>query len=237
MINHLPFYISFIFVLATVFTLFMLHKSIRKSNLETIRNKSNTILFGLIIWLIIQAILTLSNVYKSEPNSFPPKIILFGVLPAIITIVALFVSKNGRQFIDSLVLTEITFLHIVRIPVEVVLFWLFVYKAIPQLMTFEGRNFDILAGISAPFIVYFGLYKQKLNKQIILFWNFICLALLINIVAIAILSTPSTIQKFGLEQPNVAILYFPFSWLPTFIVPIVLFSHLVAIRQLIKNKH
>jgi len=52
----------------------------------------------------------------------------------------------------------------------------------------------------------------------------------------ALFSAPSPIQKFAFDQPNIAILNFPFSWLPTFIVPIILFGHLTSIRQLIKYK-
>ena len=54
-------------------------------------------------------------------------------------------------------------------------------------------------------------------------------------VANAVLSAPFAFQKFGFDQPNIAILYFPFIWLPCCIVPIVLFSHLVTIRQIIKT--
>jgi hypothetical protein len=100
-------------------------------------------------------------------------------------------------------------------------------------MTFEGRNFDILSGITAPFIYYFGFIKNKLDKKIILAWNFLCLGLLINIVGIALLSAPFPFQKFAFSQPNIALAYFPFVWLPCCIVPLVLFSHLVTIRQLI----
>ena len=75
---------------------------------------------------------------------------------------------------------------------------------------------------------------------IILIWNFICFGLLINIVVNAILSAPFPFQKFAFDHPNIAILYFPFVWLPCCIVPIVLLSHLAAIRQIInaltKNK-
>ncbi|HVF96549.1 MAG TPA: hypothetical protein VM871_04480, partial [Flavisolibacter sp.] len=39
---------------------------------------------------------------------------------------------------------------------------------------------------------------------------------------------------FAFDQPNIAVLYFPFIWLPSFIVPVVLLSHLVCIRQLLK---
>ena len=180
--------------------------------------------------------MTLKNIYYSDTNTFPPKIILIGILPTILTVILLFATSKGRRFIDSLPLKNLTYLNIVRIPVEIVLFWLFLNKVLPELMTFDGRNFDIIAGIRAPIVAYFGLSKTKLNRKTILLWNFICLGLLVNIVVNALFSAPSPIQKFAFDQPNIAILNFPFSWLPTFIVPTVLFGHLVSIRQLIKYK-
>jgi hypothetical protein len=136
---------------------------------------------------------------------------------------------------DSLPLKLLTYLNVVRILVELVLYALFVFKAIPELMTFEGRNFDILAGISAPFVAYFGFTRLRIGRKALLAWNIICLGLLLNIVVNALLSAPSPVQRFAFEQPNIAILYFPFSWLPAFIVPVVLFGHLVSIRQLYRQ--
>lgn len=236
MIDNLPTYITLTFALTTVATLLFFIWAIRSSTAERTRKKSTFIFLGLICWLAIQALLTLNNVYKTDTHSFPPRIMLMGILPTVFTIILLFATSKGRQFIDSLPLKNLTYLHVVRIPVEIVLFWLFLNKAIPELMTFEGRNFDILAGITAPIIAYFGLTKQKIPRKAILIWNFICLALLANIVVNAFFSVPSPIQKFAFEQPNIAILNFPFSWLPTFIVPIVLFGHLASIRQLLKRK-
>lgn len=236
MIENLPTYISIIFGLTTVATLAMFFWTVKSSDSEMVRHNSTKIVFGLALWLIIQAVLTFRNVYNSDTNFFPPKILLFGILPAILTIIVLFVTSKGQQFIDSLPLRNLIYLNIVRIPVELVLYWLFLNSVIPELMTFEGRNFDIIAGITAPIIAYFGLTKGKVGKNVILLWNFVCLGLLINIVVNAFLSAPSPIQKFAFEQPNIAILYFPFSWLPTFIVPIVLFGHLTSIRQLLKRK-
>jgi hypothetical protein len=237
MLDNLPGYITLTFALTTVATLILFIWTIRNSADAATRKKSTLILIGLTIWLIIQAVLPLNDFYNSDTNSFPPKIARIGILPTLLTIILLFATSKGRQFIDSLPLKQLTYLHIVRIPVEIVLFWLFLSKAIPELMTFEGRNFDILAGITAPLIAYFGITKNKLSRDAILIWNFICLGLLINIVVNALLSTPSPIQKFAFDQPNIAILYFPFSWLPAFIVPIVLFSHLAAIRQLLKQRN
>ena len=102
-------------------------------------------------------------------------------------------------------------------------------------MTFEGRNFDILSGISAPIMAWLAFRNGKINRPLLLIWNVLALLLLINIVTNAILSVPSPLQKFAFDQPNVGILYFPFIWLPSTVVPIVLFSHLVSFYQLLKK--
>ncbi|MDV4042963.1 hypothetical protein CMT37_09000 [Elizabethkingia anophelis] len=237
MLENLPLYITFIFGLTTVLTLMLFFWTIKNSNLSTVRQHSIKILISLILWMIIQAVLTLQNVYSANIDFFPPTILLFGILPTIFTITVLFATKRGRQFIDSLPILNLTYLNIVRVPVEFILFWLFLNKATPKLMTFEGRNFDILAGISAPIIAYFGLTKRKISRKVILLWNFICLILLVNIVVDAFLSAPSPVQKFAFDQPNIAVLHFPFSWLPTFIVPMILFGHLTSIRQLLKYRN
>ncbi|MFB1003516.1 MAG: hypothetical protein QMC70_05190, partial [Bacteroidia bacterium] len=166
--------------------------------------------------------------------SLPPHfLVLFP--PVFILMIIVFNSKKGKQFIDSLDLKTLTLLHIVRIPVEFCLLWLFMAEAIPQLMTFEGRNFDIIAGITAPivFILYF--IRNKISKNIMLGWNVLMLLFLINIIINALLSAPLPFQQFAFDQPNMGIFYFPYVWLPSFILPSVFFSHLVAIRRLSKS--
>lgn len=134
---------------------------------------------------------------------------------------------------DDFDVKTLTLLHIVRIPVELILYSLYLHKVVPEVMTFEGRNFDILCGITAPFVYYFGYIKQILSKKIVLAWNVICLLLLANIVVTAVSAAPFSFQRLAFDQPNIALLYFPFVWLPSFIVPAVLFAHLSAIRKLL----
>lgn len=223
--SQLPFYISFVFVLTTLITVLLFSMAAKKPK---------TTLIILIIWLILQAAISLTGFYKIT-NNIPPRFIL-STLPPAIFIVILFLTAKGRKYIDQLDIRILTVLHTVRIAVEIVLLWLFFNKAVPQIMTFEGRNFDILAGLSAPFIFYFGFYKKQISRGVMLFWNFLCIGLLINIVSIAILSAPFPFQRFAFDQPNIAILYFPYVWLPCCIVPLVLFSHLATIRQLLNKK-
>jgi hypothetical protein len=223
--ENLPFDISLFFGLTSLTAVLFFYHATRHS-------KATIII--LLAWLGLQTFIGLSG-FCTFTNTIPPRFLLL-VLPPIIFVIGLFLTSKGRQFIDSLNIKTLTILHIIRIPVEIVLYLLFIHKAVPKLMTFEGRNFDILAGLSAPIIFYFGFIKNRIPNNIILLWNFICLGLLMNIVVNAVLSAPFTFQKFGFDQPNVAILYFPFIWLPSCIVPIVLLSHLVTIRQIVNAR-
>ena len=223
--ENLPVYISIVFGLITLLTVFLFYKAAHHSTLA---------IAIIATWLLVQGIIASTGFY-SVTNSFPPRFILL-VLPPLVLIVVLFATKKGRRFIASLDIKTLALLNIVRVPVEIVLLWLFLHNSIPQIMTFEGRNFDILSGLTAPVIYYFGFVRKTLNNKILIAWNVLCLILLINIVTLAILSAPFPFQQLSFDQPNVAILYFPFIWLPCCIVPLVLFSHLVSIRQLTREQ-
>jgi hypothetical protein len=103
-------------------------------------------------------------------------------------------------------------------------------------MTFEGRNLDILSGLTAPLVYYFAFVQKTLGRKGQLLWNVACIALLMNIVGTAALAAPTPFQKLAFEQPNVGVLYFPFVWLPGVVVPLVLLSHLASVRQLLRKK-
>jgi hypothetical protein len=223
LMETIPIYVSLTLVLATILTCWFFWKASRYSK---------TVLIILLAWLVIQAAMAFTGFYR-DYSVLPPRFLLAIGPPMLLTII-LFLTRPGRAFIDRLQLDTLTILHIVRIPVEIVLFWLYLAKGVPEIMTFEGGNWDMISGITAPFIYYLGFVSWKLWPRTILVWNLICLALLLNIVRIAILSTPYPFQKFGLDQPNVAIFYFPFVWLPSVIVPVVLLSHLASIKKLIK---
>jgi hypothetical protein len=220
--SQLPLFISLLFVLTALLTALLFSNAVKKRS---------AILLILASWLIVQGALGLIGFYKIDSQN-PPKIFLM-LIPPLAIIVLLFITSRGKQFIDGLDLKILTILHTVRIPVEIVLFLLYLNRLVPLVMTFEGRNFDILAGLTAPIIYYFGFCRSRYNPRLILVWNFLSTGLLANIIIIAMLSLPSSFQKFGFDQPNIAILYFPFVWLPSVIVPLVLLSHLAAIRQIL----
>lgn len=221
--ENVPGYVSVVFLGITLLTLFLFYRAIHKNK--------NVFVIVLAV-AAVQALLSQKGFYLAT-EAVPPRLI-FILLPMIILIITAFTTASGKRFIDSIDLTRYTYLHTIRIGVEVVLLWLFMSKTLPESMTFEGRNFDILTGITAPLVAYFGIQKGKLRKKGLLIWNVLGLALVLQVVVTGVLSAPTVLQQTAFDQPNIAIMYFPYIWLPAIIVPIVIFGHLVAIRKAIK---
>ena len=223
--EQLPVYISIVFIITAFITLALLYKA---------ANYSNPVILLTLLWLAAQSVISLSGFYTVTAGT-PPRFTLL-LMPPVVFILILFLTKGGRNAIDSFDAKTLTLLHIVRIPVELTFYWLFLHKAVPGIMTFEGRNFDIFCGITAPVVYYFGYVKNIWGRKVLIAWNIICLLLLTNIAVIAVLSAPFSFQKFGFDQPDIALFYFPYALLPSLIVPAVLFAHLVTIRRLLRNK-
>jgi hypothetical protein len=214
-------YIDLVFVGSVLLTLSLLYRASRFSK---------TVILVILAWLVLQAVVGLSGFYTVTTVG-PPRFALL-LLPPLFFIVMLFVVRGGRRFLDGLDVRLLTLLHVVRIPVELTLYWLYLHKAVPRAMTFEGRNFDVLCGLTAPLVWYFGFVKPRLGRRVLIGWNVVCLLSLANIAVTAVLAASPRFQQFGFEQRNSALSHFPFVWLPCCLVPTVLLAHLAAIRQL-----
>jgi len=153
------------------------------------------------------------------------------VAPPILLIAGLFLTGAGRRFVDRMDLKWCILVHTIRIFVEATLYWLFLYKQVPALMTFEAGNLDILAGVTVPF-VWWAFNTGKMGRRGLFIWNALCLLSVLNALGRAMLSAPFRFQHFAFDQPTVAILHFPFVLLPAFIVPAVLLCHFAVFRKL-----
>ncbi|GHB27954.1 hypothetical protein [Mongoliitalea lutea] len=196
--------------------------------LGTGRNKR--VLLISIIWLILISSLSLTGFFQNT-NTIPPRFLI--VLIGNITFIAFLYTKLKTVDLEY---RYAMLVQALRVPVEITLYFLFLQKQVPEIMTFNGLNFDIIIGISALiFFILSQLFKVNLGKKTLMVWNIIGLLFLMNIVVIAILSAPLPIQQLSFQQPNIAVLSFPYILLPSFIVPIVILTHIISIKQLTKS--
>jgi hypothetical protein len=190
--------------------------------------KRNSIL-GLIAWAAAVTAWSGSGI-MSDFTIFP-----FNFMPVLIVpLVVILVTTFSGKMTD--VLSHVPAHHIIRLQtfrffVEMMLWLLFIGNQLPVQMTFEGYNFDIVAGITSAGVAWM-VSRRMANRSFIIGWNIFCLLLLINIVTIAILSTPTPVRVFMNDPANYIVAVFPISFLPGFLVPLAYMLHFFSLRQL-----
>jgi hypothetical protein len=181
------------------------------------------------LWLAVTAILAAQG-RLADWSTFPPPVMQLVAAAGVFTFFSAF-SRSGWRLVNGLSLASLVGFQVFRVPVELILFWLARDGVVPVQMTFEGLNFDILSGISAPVVAWL-ITTERLSTKGILLWNLVGLGLLINIVIIAILSTPVSFRVFLNEPANTFITHAPYVWLPVFLVQAALCGHLLVFRRL-----
>lgn len=140
-------------------------------------------------------------------------------------------SALGRRLALQVPLAGLIGFQVFRVGVEICLALLYHGGVVPEQMTFEGRNWDILVGLSALPLAWLAA-RGRLPRPALLAWNVVSLGLLLNIVVISVLSTPSAFRAFPQEPANTFIATAPYVWLPALLVPAALAGHLLVFRYL-----
>lgn len=164
---------------------------------------------------------------------FPLNIGPILLIPLVATILFTF-SKTFTQVLSHIPQHRLAYLQSFRIFVEILIWLLFVDNLLPVQMTFEGRNFDVISGVTGVIIGYLSS-QGKLSRAVMIIWNIVCLCLLINIVTIAVLSMPVPFRVFMNEPSNTVVAQFPISLLPAMLVPLAYSLHFFSLRKLLKK--
>jgi hypothetical protein len=110
----------------------------------------------------------------------------------------------------------------------------------PIQMTYHGRNFDIVTGVTAigvAALVATGTLPEHLVRPLVRAWNLLGIALLANVLIIALLSAPTPLRIFHNEPANVWITQAPWVWLPTVMVVAAALGHVLIERRLREMSH
>jgi hypothetical protein len=204
-----------------------LKKGIGRTPWDNARKKRvfNRVVFSIATWTIFISALSIAGVL-SNFSSFPPRLFIVLVVP-LVTLIAVTMAPATKEILTHIPATNIMRLQVFRVFVEILLWMMVMQDILPVQMSFEGRNFDVLSGLTAPLAAYY----LANNKTALVIWNFLTLALLINILAIAILSMPTPFRVFMNEPANTAVTLFPYVWLPGLLVPMAYGLSFLSLRQ------
>lgn len=148
-----------------------------------------------------------------------PPAIAWLIAISFILATAIAVSPLGRNLAQAVPIAGLIGFQAFRIVVELLLHQGYLAGLVPLPMTWEGRNWDIVTGVSALPLAYLA-YQGTLPRWAALLWNILGFALLINVMTVAFLTAPAFVRQF------------PYVWLPTLLVPTAWVGHLVLFRRL-----
>ena len=159
-------------------------------------------------------------------DRLPPSL---GVLVVLIIIISARLATGGvGRRLAALPLWMLVAVQGFRLPLELAMHAMAERGIMPEQMSYSGRNFDIVTGSSA-LIVAALVASGRGGKALVALWNVVGLALLVNIMVVAVISTP-LVGYFGQGRLNVWITYPPFVWLPAVMVLAALAGHLIVFR-------
>jgi hypothetical protein len=162
-------------------------------------------------------------------DRLPPSMAVLVVLIAVIAF-RLSLGGVGGRLSREVPLSILVGVQGFRLPLELAMHRMFERGIMPEQMSYSGRNFDIVTGISA-LIVAALVASGRGGKLLVAIWNVAGLALLVNVVGVGLLSTP-IFAFFGQDHLNIWIAYQPFIWLPAVLVLGALTGHLIIFRAL-----
>jgi hypothetical protein len=227
---------AFLALICIAIALIGLHKSLKRTYWPETKKKRvfyTTVLFT-VLWIVLLGVLSARGFF-AQFDSVPPKPLLAVVLPIIILTILAF-TKGFTTILSVTPAHWLVFFQSFRIAVELLLWQAYERGLLPVQMTFEGRNFDILAGVLA-LVAGYVMWKQPgVARTVGIIYNLVGLGLLLNIVIIAILSMPTPFRYFMNEPANTIVAQFPFIYLPGVLVVLAFVFHVFSLRQLLLKK-
>jgi len=185
---------------------------------------------ALVGWLALTAVLA-ERGFFDDFRSLPPRFLPLLGLP-VLALLALTFSRRVAPLLAVLPPAWPIAAQAFRIPVEIVLWRLAVAGVIPELLSFHGRNVDILVGLTAPVVAYACFVRRAWPTRVAVWWNWAGIIILLNVVVHAQLSAPTRVRVFETDPPTTFIGDLPYIWLPAFLVPLAWALHAISLRQL-----
>jgi hypothetical protein len=179
------------------------------------------------LWLALTGVAAARGLLHFEP---PPTMLGLIALAFVLSFTLAF-SPVGMRIARTLPLAALVGYQSFRIPVELLLHRAYTEGLMPVQMSFAGRNFDIVTGVTA-LLLGIWLATGRNPPRLVFAWNTMGVTLLANILIVALLSAPTPFRRFMNEPANTWVTHAPWVWLPAAMVPLAILGHILVYRRL-----
>jgi hypothetical protein len=229
---YTPEWLSVIFVFAIAFPIFLIAHAAKQNAPHA---KQNAVFYSIIAFFLayFSYIGIGSHLGLFDEVLLPPKILLLSTIPyAIFLFVIVYNLPITKAIISKITLQELVALHIFRLIGGTFIILAF-YDALPKNFAFIAGVGDVVTAVTSIFVVKI-IKNQHRNFKIITFlWNTFGLLDIITTAVLANLLTKISIDTGAMGVDTLA--KFPFSLIPAFAPPTIIFLHLLIYRKLKKS--
>ena len=224
-----PEWLSWFFVFAII-TPVLLIASFAKRNSPP--KKQNYVFVGILIFYLIYFLYVFyaGKLGLFQAVSLPPKILLFSTFPYAIFLFGI-VDKLSitKQVFEKSSINDLISLHIFRL-IGITFIILALYDSLPKTFAFIAGFGDVITAITSIFVVKAIKKNKSYAKNVIFVWNTFGL---IDIIITAVLA--NVLTKISIDTGIMGVdtlAKFPFSLIPAFAPPTIIFLHVLIYRKL-----
>ncbi len=148
-------------------------------------------------------------------------------------------SRVGSMLVLHVPIAWLLGFQAFRLPLELVLHSWYEQGTLPVQMTYAGANFDIVSGVAAlAFWTWerFGTPNRQLRWILALTTNVIGSALLLNVMSVAVRSTPWPLRTYLNDPPVLLVFHTPYTWVLPVCVSGALWGHVLVFRWLLAER-
>lgn len=226
---YTPDWLSLVFAFAIINPVILIVAFARKNSPQQKQN----LIFGSIISFFVGYFFYVFIAGKNglfQEASLPPRILLFTTFPYALFLFGIIDKLPiSKQIFEKSSINDLIGLHIFRL-IGSTFIILALYDSLPKSFAFIAGLGDVITAISSIFVVNTITKQKSYSKKLIFVWNTFGLLDIITTAILANVFTKISIDTGVMGVDTLA--KFPFSLIPAFAPPTIIFLHILIYRKL-----
>lgn len=184
-------------------------------------------------WLIIA--LGRQGLFRIDGQlTFPPAIALGVVVPIVVGYVAFLYWDSWRTIITAISQRWLISIQVFRLTGGMILVLHF-RDLLPAVFAYPTALGDLFIGLTALPLAYLYARRKAGARQLVFAWNYLGVFEMLLVVFLGITTSPSQVQLFALDAPNLLTTAYPVVLFPLFSVPVGVVLHIYSLARLTRK--